>query len=580
MPVASRHQLIWKIAVFATVLFSIQAIAPSMAHASSPAGSAKLVFSNFGRIVTMDANGHDRRVLTRPRASINSRSGLDYLLTPGDSMAAPSPDGLHIAFVRQLPASSQEKVLVARIDGTGSRVVETVSDSLIQTLDWTADDRIVVTKISPRTTGDRSFVDFEFLSMDAAGQDRDVIMSWSFPSEDGSWLSDESVSFQDISPHGDILYSYAKGPRLMLRIRKPSTGTDRVVAIGSSDASFSDDGRNVAFAAAECVGEVQCRIKGWPSNGLWTIGTDGANRRKIVRGPGEFTAPDYSPDGATIAFSSSRNFPAAGSTAHEIYSVRPDGACLTWLTNGTPASTDPEWVPSDLPTAPEKCGMRNRRPLVEVEPARNKNRFVMPRLWAGPRVGERLLSSVEYVIPGSRWDAYTYGDCSSFHRVSCGAPISIEVGPVCGAPFGPSLDVGPNWRARSLRGGILITSTTGKRRLRASRLLTPAAQVVVGSNNVFQQGIGPKVSMKDHLQLLRQLRRVDGRPIKRFGPPKIRDGWVRFARRSSRILDRLGSVSETAKTLEVHPQDVRFGASLHRSLDRTKFKAVSCQGRS
>lgn len=424
---------------------------------------------------------------------------------------------------------------------------------------------------------DQSVVDYDFLSMDAAGQNRDVIMSRSFPAGDG-WLSDESVAFQDISPTGDMLYSYANGPQLMLRIRELSSGTDRVLAIGSSDASFSKDGSTVAFAAADCVGDQQCRIKGWPSNGLWTIRADGTNLKRIVLGPGEFTSPDYSPDGDTIAFSSSRNFPAGGSRAQEIYSVKPNGSCLTWLTNGSPASTDPEWVPSDLTSSPDECGMRTRRPLVEVKPARSKGRFAAPRLWAGPRLGERLLSSVEYVIPSSRWDSYTYGDCSSFHRSSCGQPISVEVGPACGAPFGPSLEIGMNWRARPFRGGVLINSTSAKRRLRASRFLIRTGQVIVGSDSVLPRGLGPKVSMKDHLRVLRQLKQVDGSSVRQFGPAKIRTGWVRFAGRSNRAVHRLGSVLAASRALQVHAEDVRFGISLYRSLGQMRFTA-SCGDR-
>lgn len=508
---------------------------------------------------------------------MNSRFGLDYLLPPGDSLPSVAPDGSRMAFVRNLPTSAQDQVVVSNIDGSRASVIEDTDGGLILTLDWSAEDRIIVTKISPRITDGQIFIDYEFLAMNPAGEDREVIMAWSFASEDGSGLTDESVSFQDISPQGEMLYSYANGPKLALRMRDLSTGSDRRIAVGSFDAAFSSDGQDVAYATTECVGDRQCRITGWPNPGLWTVRADGTNREKVVSGPGEFASPDFSPDGGRIAFSSSRNFPTAGAEAQEIYSVKPDGSCLTWLTNGTPASTDPEWVPSPHSTKSANCGMRNRSPLVEVTPSRNKGKFASPRLWAGPRVDERLLSSVESVIPGSRWDVYSYGDCASFYRAACGRPISVEVGPVCGAPFGPALTLGSIRRTTLLKRGVLITSRTAGRRLQASRLLTRSAQVVVGADRINSPGIGPKVSTKDHIQVLRRLRTIEGQRVERFGPSRIRRGWVRSARRSKRAFDRFGSVTKAAKSLDASQESVRFGVRLIRTLDRAKFRATSCE---
>ena len=93
--------------------------------------------------------------------------------------------------------------------------------------------------------------------------------------------------------------------------------------------------------------------------GFSTSTRDGKQLQRLTRNPGDDATPAWSPDGSRIVFSSDRNLP--GADAQEVYSVAPDGSCLTWLTNGSPSSAIPAWRPgSGDAFAPASCDPRSR----------------------------------------------------------------------------------------------------------------------------------------------------------------------------------------------------------------------------
>ena len=73
---------------------------------------------------------------------------------------------------------------------------------------------------------------------------------------------------------------------------------------------------------------------------------DGGARRIVLRTRRDEVDPSWSADGTRIAFSSGRNLPVAA-PARELYSIAPDGTCLTWLTNGDADSTSPYFEPDE-----------------------------------------------------------------------------------------------------------------------------------------------------------------------------------------------------------------------------------------
>ncbi len=70
-----------------------------------------------------------------------------------------------------------------------------------------------------------------------------------------------------------------------------ASGTQRVLTTGA-DPALSPDGRTVAFWR-ESGGE----------QGLYLIGIDGANERRIFTSGKPLRAPDWSPDGSKLVFS-------------------------------------------------------------------------------------------------------------------------------------------------------------------------------------------------------------------------------------------------------------------------------------
>jgi WD40-like Beta Propeller Repeat len=157
---------------------------------------------------------------------------------------------------------------------------------------------------------------------------------------------------------------------------------------------------------------------------------DGRERREPSAAhaqPGDDGSPDWSPDGGRIAFSSNRNFPDGA--GFEIYSIRPDSACLTWLTNGTPESTAPDWRPgAGASSDPGRCGDAARPALIETD-VRDVARLEGSRpLWLGRSFRGLLLSGAERTRPGI---FFRYDDCARYDPRECPEELHVSQASVC-----------------------------------------------------------------------------------------------------------------------------------------------------
>jgi hypothetical protein len=554
--------------------------APDPAAASQ---SPDLVFSNYGRIVSIQADGSNRTVLTRENARIGRRFAGDEILLEGDSKPVVSHDGSRLAFARDSENSNgfRTQVMVADRDGSNQVSVASYTREFLQNLQWTEGGRLLISTIEDVEENGQGFSDFTYFTLDTNGGDKQVLMRIRYPLADFG-LSEEFVSYYGLTPKGKVLYGYSnfETKAQELRIHDLITEDDQLVARGAADAAFSPDGTKVVFSTFPCELLEMCGDPSLPKPGLWTAEADGTNAKRLVAGPGDITKPGYSEDGKTIVFASTRNFPSGGDSSNEIYSVGTDGSCLMWLTNGSPASIDPSFTPGSGSASPGSCAPNHRKPLVEMRPLPARKVDTRPRLWAGTEVGGRLLSSVAYEIPGAKWESYSYGDCGFFAPSKCRRPMLIESGPVCGAAFGPTLgitDIGPNWYPRKARESLFISSRQRGGSLGASIFFSGAANLFIG-DDVLGGRSGKPNTLRDHLLMVRSLRKVgSGNPGVLPGPI-VRRQWKRAARRMSVLVSKTGSVKKAARKLRTSINEARLSLRIGSTLAKIKdLRTTSCR---
>lgn len=373
--------------------------------AQAPAATtrARLAYVHEGRLWTIDADGGAAqrvdvpRTVTEPTWSpdgtaiaftrISGRYGGRaeiWLTAPngagahrvigrrGDFVSDPdwSRDGARLAYVRH--RGDVTTLEVSARDGTGAQVVKRLRDTsdavFIGSPVWTPDDRGL---IYTRTTIGRNEVY------------ADTIRSVGL---DGS------------------------GDRLLLR--------------DAAGGAFSPDGSRLAFAdesthnGETCGEEDPCSINGE----LGVAAADGTGRRVLLATKGDERDFSWSPDASRIAFSSGRNQEnSIDYERPELYTVAPDGSCLTWLTNGNVDSDSPAWSPIPGEASPSTCGT-DREPRIEHLP-RDPD-----ALWLGPRFQGVMYSGV---ARAGRTRGTFYEECAAFQPSDCTTPFQLIEDDAC-----------------------------------------------------------------------------------------------------------------------------------------------------
>lgn len=576
----SRNRRTGRVISFTALLGALLAAAfaagsPAEALTPPPADKAEIVFENGGRIVSIKADGSGRRVLTRKAGPIVAERSWDATIPVEDSDPSISPDGTKLLFRRDRDLDHDEwtaSVVVANRDGSGQQEIALWKNNGFDYLGWSPDSRIVVGVSSYATRNRQEEIRNRVISMDHRGVDRKVLLDRTIRRSDfasyerfmRAWLTPV-----DVSPDGrSLLYAFG-GPRQAdLWVHDIETGKDRKLIAGADGGSFSPDGQRVVFTASTCrkSNGDECRGR---KPGIWRASADGSAQTRLLGGGGG--EPEWSPDGKTVIFSSSRNFPGGGNEALEVYSVGVDGKCLTWLTNGSPESTDASWGPEAFDSRPSGCGANGLKPLVEVAPRAGKTAS-RPRLWAGPEIRGRLLSSTSL---NRNYESYYYEDCGFFERSKCREPMLLESYPVCNpGNMGDSVNILPGRMIPSIRKGALFTTMVNRRGSSSALLLTGNSWLAFG-DSMFTSHTGIPTTITDLNFVMNRLRPVGGGIPTSLPAPMVEDpGEVS---RIYWIYGRTGSIAETARRLGTSRAEVRWLIRWKSVMTKLMpFKEIKC----
>ena len=385
------------------------AIAAVAAVFASPAAAtpARIAFSSNAHLWTMNADGSGAARVPwhgGPRTAYEPRW---------------SPDGSRLAFV-----SSGRRIWTVGVDGSHPHRLS--PKGLKRTSDvspaWSPDGtRIAFTRTRYGPNKARSSV----IVADADGSHGGTAITRTFRQLGGFSAVTFAPDGQRLAVTRTLLdkHSYFQPSLVSMAL----DGSDRhLLARGGSDASFSPDGTRIAFVSIRDHNGDDCGDECEYRGEVYVMNADGSGQTRLTNDKGDASRVDWSPDGGRIAFASSRNYPSGGQ--REVYSVAPDGKCLTWLTNGNVYSQDPSWEPgATLSSDPGECGAVDR-PARVISPAPRVEPTFFKPLWLGARFGANLLSQRD----SNRGDAaFYYGDCSSFTPSGCGPATQLQERSTC-----------------------------------------------------------------------------------------------------------------------------------------------------
>jgi Tol biopolymer transport system component len=525
--------------------------------------SSDIAFSFGGSLYALAPDGSTRVRLTRP---ITGPSGMGR-----DSDPAWSPDGTMLAFVRSDPPSETSRTRIFLLDPDGGRPqpFTTVGEAFSPA--WSPDGRRIA--FVRRSDTESALVVAE---VDSRAEqvllrepydlnDRDSRVSFDAPawSPDGTriaytrWTLDRKSTFR---------------PRLY--VIDANGGPARPLARDAADAAWSPDGRRIAFASVRDRNGKRCWDQCHLFGELYLMNADGTGLKRLTRNRGDDHAPSWSPDGRRIAFASDRNYP--DSFNHELYSIRPDGSCLTWLTNGTPASDDPAWrnAPGSS-SRPRACRPTPLRTRIAVDTRQVRAVDRLPVFWLGTHHKGLLLTYTE-VLRDGRGAALVYlqyNDCGRFRPRGCPRPLQLQEASVCSRDGSSMLGVvhAPEWaghvRAFAAHGLLVIDIGDG-------------LGVVAGSTHVRLFGeLGGARGRRQLINTARRLRQI-GRPRAALPAPTLPRALLRKLHRTERAYAQLGSIDAAAQRLGAPRRLVALRLEFARAVGALpRVRTIACPRR-
>ena len=423
---------------------------PAIALSLAFAAPVEIAFTSNGGLFSLKADGSGRAPLVlKPKG--------EFL-----SDAAWSPDGTRLVYDQ----GDEDTSRLMLKDAAGTRELTTrragVSDAGAV---WSPDGS---TLLFTRFTLTETAITTQSVTRDVAtGVERVLVTQ-----DAGNRLA--SVDAPTYSPDGrTIAYTYGRYDREVyflpeIRTMPAAGGPARTLIRRAEGPSYSPDGTRLAYGSiadhnGDACGSDQCS---WAGE-LYVANADGTQPRRLTKDEGGIGVPRWSADGSRILFASDRNLPDANST--ELYSIAPDGSCLTWLTNGVPSSGNPSWRPGSGGTYTANCDPK-ARPVTFTPP---KTKTYRSNLWLGNNYKGLLLTHASRSV-------LSYDDCERFS--GCPDQVTLTANAPCVRPY-------TSQHRLSVRRGWLVAEygSDPSPLVFAGRMATLAAPGVVGDLKVLRR---------------------------------------------------------------------------------------------
>ncbi len=546
------------------------------AEATPETSEGRIVFSNGGRIIQINADGTGRKVLTH-RGKARTPGTFD--IPAGDRFPRVSPDGSRVLFSRDvgelLPDNEflfrGKNMLLNLASGKVREVLPGNRSVTFSNLAWLpGTDRV----LASRTVDGKNAQTRSVVSVRLDGSGLRTILSfrdypYNFPKDDWNFeaarlsASPDGQSFLMTSM--DIWSEFG----YRLELVDVATGKRKLVSKKAHSGSWAPDGSKFVFVRDRkgleaCDWDFDCT----PSGDLFSAAADGTDIKRLTNTNRDEASPAFSPDGGRIIFGGTMHSVTDRTTA-EIFSMNADGSCAVWLTNGSPASQDPAVVPGYGEfSPPESCRAASRPALVETHLNQYRKKDFGRRLWLGPESSQGLLSmDFAYFIYGYT----TYGDCSEFRLADCPPGATLLAYSVC-------MDLG-DW-AKNV--DYLVRARTAKKR----RGVWTIQNRSKGSNGIWSTTVfsgrwvtqiagavrpGDEVpaslGRRAQLRLLQELRPRGGQPTARLPRLIIPRFDLGLARSISRQVS-MSSVAEVADAYRTSEDKIRDFVNFRSNLKK------------
>lgn len=523
------------------VLFALPSIGSASPSGNSPEPE-RIIFSNGGRIVQVNADGTGRKVLTRQgRVTVPAtRSQVQ------DRHPRVSPDGTRVLFTRfsrpmfSTPGSrflrGGKNMLLILDSGKVREVLPQTGKARYSNLAWLpGTDRVVASKLSGRVVTRASVVS---LKLDGSGEET-ILRFRGRP--DGFPSGSSRFEAARLAPSPD-------GTRLLMTRAEPWTGSDVVLELvdlqdgkrslvekNARSGAWSPDGSRIAFVRDRevkkvCDADVYC----YPRGRIVVAAADGSGASELTDSRGDEDGPTWSADGNRIAFSGTIVRPRDRATA-EIFTIDADGSCLTAVTNGSPASFEPTFA---LGAEPEpkgaSCGLGHRSALAEGHLNKRMNKGLGPRLWLGPQSSQGLLS---FDADFGQFSYSLYDDCAVLETSECPPGVAVTTLPLCGLHDVAEI-VGGLVKSGTKRRGVWVSTFTSGSRIWLE-VFSGAQLTYVGPTGSGKNA--PRPLTRSELHAVVDKLRPEGGKLTRRLPRlllprfdfKVAQNMVRFVRRNS-----------------------------------------------